>query len=332
VNPTPPPIPGSTPKKRRLKFGCLTALLLLVVAAPAAIVALYWFERWQGDQAWADYKSAATARGVKLYLADYERVTIPDEENYAAAPIFRNLMDPVAGKEALRKLAVPKLPARGGAPASTKGSNPADFDRLTLYQDAFFRDRWIPAKTENPANDILTALQRWDENFEQIRQASQRPKSQWPLQRNKAGMLEYSYSSPLLSAMTALHLRCSALLALEREDEAHRDMQLLLRAADSLQDEPPTLPFLLRCTIWGLWLDLAERGIAAKAWNETHLQSLAQECTSVDVLAALVHAFTTERTFAITSTTHSPKATRPLSHRCSIRAVQDPQKRAAYST
>jgi hypothetical protein len=53
----------------------------------------------------------------------------------------------------------------------------------------------------------------------------------------------------------------------------------------------------MRVTIWNLWLDVAERGIAANAWNDSHLQSLADECAKVDVLAALVHAMNSDRTY-----------------------------------
>src|SRR6266511_730044 len=56
------------------------------------IFAFYTIERQVGERAWNAYRKKAEAKGVKLSLADYETAPIPNEENYAAAPILQELL------------------------------------------------------------------------------------------------------------------------------------------------------------------------------------------------------------------------------------------------
>jgi hypothetical protein len=64
-------------------------LFKTTVIAILCLTAYYILERQLGEHAWMAYQREAAAKGIKLQYADFETPDIPDEENYAAVPIFR---------------------------------------------------------------------------------------------------------------------------------------------------------------------------------------------------------------------------------------------------
>ena len=236
-----------------------------------------------------EYKAAAVAKGVKLYIADYTRPTIPDEENYAAAPIFVELTDARTDKKALQRLALPDGPLTYVIWYSRNR------DILKIYQKIFIRNGWIPSATDNPAEDVLTALERLALPLSEIRKVFPRSQSQWPLIRNQVGNLEFPYQTPLRDATNAFVLRARALIALHRPAEALDEIRHAFRASQSLGNEPGLLPFDLRLGILRKALYAAEQGIASNRWRDVDLRILASECGNFDVFGGLVRALDSER-------------------------------------
>jgi hypothetical protein len=215
----------------------LVGFVLLILG----IIFLYWFDKRRGERAWEKYKAEARARGDKLYLSEYEheRPAIPDEENYAAAPIFRLVGERrIRAGDAQNSSDTAPADANPREPAAWVGSPSGESDPLLLYQEAFVREKWIATKSDSPAVDILTALKRCEPALASIREASVRPKSQWPLAVDELETNRLYCGVPLLQASTDFLLRARALLALQRPDDALNEMRYALRAARSLDDEP----------------------------------------------------------------------------------------------
>ena len=62
---------------------CLWALLLLAALVPV----FYAEENWRGHRAWENYRHELEAKGEKLDFADYVPPRVPDEKNFAFAPV-----------------------------------------------------------------------------------------------------------------------------------------------------------------------------------------------------------------------------------------------------
>jgi hypothetical protein len=262
------------------------------VLSLVAIFAFYLIERQIGEFAWRNYQRQAKARGVKLQLIDYELAPIPDGENYAAARVFQKLLaadDPIAEAEKVLKL--PDYP-RGGP----KGSEVKPLD-LTNRQKGFVNAGWIPSAGANPASDVLSAMERMEPVLAEIRLASSRPKTRWPVDWSKGVAARTPYYGILQNVTVAFSLRARALLALDRPDEALSEIRQIIHADQSLANNPTMISGLVRIAIWRSILEVCRDGIAANKWRDTDLQALAKEAESINFLAEWKFALESERGF-----------------------------------
>ena len=92
------------------------------------LVPVVWFfgMEWYGEWSWKKYCASARARGVKLYISEFlpaER--IPDEENFAAMPMWREVWQADAPKMPEMVVADYEKPAtpRKPGPRRTKMEN-----------------------------------------------------------------------------------------------------------------------------------------------------------------------------------------------------------------
>ena len=69
----------------------LFALAFVFVSLVSLLVVFYAGEKSRDLRAWDEYVAKARAEGRKLTLAGHLQPDIPDEENFAAAPIFVDL-------------------------------------------------------------------------------------------------------------------------------------------------------------------------------------------------------------------------------------------------
>lgn len=68
--------------------------MLAVVASAAGIAAFYAYENWEGEQAWQAFNARLLAQGQRLDSAVLDLPPVPDEENFAAAPVVRDWFAP----------------------------------------------------------------------------------------------------------------------------------------------------------------------------------------------------------------------------------------------
>jgi hypothetical protein len=244
------------------------------------ITAYYIIERQLGEHAWRTYQREATAKGIKLRLADFETPEIPDEENYAAVPISRNLFTPGVAALTSKRFDLPPLPrpdarakTKTKAKATAQESTPLDFAE---WQQAFVMAGWISSPGKDPASDVLAALERIEGPLAEIRPASARPKTHWPIKWSEGPDVHAPILGTLQGAAWCFALRAKVLLALDRPDEALGEIRHAIRAAESLKDQPSNIFALVRIGIWEFVLDAAEQGIRANKWPASHLVKLSE--------------------------------------------------------
>lgn len=238
-----------------------------IVIAILSVAAFYIVELQLGERSWKAYQREAAANGRKIRLADFEVPGIPDEENFAAVPIFRSLFDDALAVDRTHKLL--KLPA--WPPQKKKEPKP---DYLTGWQQAFVRAGWIPAASDNAASDVLMGLERMQPTLTEIRLACARPRTQWPIKWSDGAEAKAPILTALDRAGTALGLRARALLELGRSDEALDEIRNIARLAESLNDQPMLSFGAIRTRLWDVALERAEFGLKAHKWSASQVEAL----------------------------------------------------------
>jgi hypothetical protein len=265
------------------------------------ITAYYILEHQLGEHAWTAYQQEAAAKGIKLQFADFETPDIPDEENYAAAPIFRNLFTPgVAAATSkqfdLPNLSRPNVKGKGKSKTMTAAMEPKPLD-FEDWQQAFVKAGWVSSPGKDPASDVLAALERIEGPLEQIRRASPRPKTHWPVKWSDGPDVQIPILGTLQGAGRCFAFRAKALLALDRPDQALSEIRHIVREAESLRGQPSIIFALVRIALWNLALETAEQGIQANKWPASHLVELSELFGATNHLADWKVSLSGERCF-----------------------------------
>ena len=253
---------------------------LFGLACFATLIALaYAEEDWRGWHAWNQFKHQWEAKGEKFDFASIIPPPVPDDQNFAMAPIF----------DATDKLASRKWQAEHRNPHYGKGGDAMPWDtnivdRLTIslvhnYDNAptngtgnwqlacisnlkawqsYYRtlaattnEFPVAPQPQTPAQDVLLALSKYDPAIEELRQASQRPDSRFPLDYDDENSAEIllPHLADLKRCSMALQLRAIAELQNGQSEKALDDVKLMLRLTDAVRTEPFIISHLVRIAL-----------------------------------------------------------------------------------
>ncbi|HEX8310945.1 MAG TPA: hypothetical protein VF614_06495, partial [Chthoniobacteraceae bacterium] len=259
------------------------------------------YENWRGRQAWAAYVAEAGARGERLDLPSIVPPAIPDEENFAAAPIFRPLFDvkieevvengkPQQGARAsdpeglatLKKIrAIPEGARKPkGSWRDGKSIDLTDVQAIYRSQPEFAKS----APDTKPADAVIVALSKFDREMEAMRGASMRPRARFPLEYEKHLGMNLPHVQVLQSFAEVARLRAVACLARGESNEAFRETQFLLRLADSLKDEPVIISLLVRYALIETAFQPLWEGLVRHQWTEEQLAAFGTQLAPVNLL------------------------------------------------
>ena len=271
------------------KFWQHSAFTLACLAT--LIVAAYEVEKYRGEKAWSDYRAEAEARGAKLDLKDFIPPPIPDEENFAAIPIYRELLsrDRVVRERARKACAIP-LECR---PYVANGE-PLDFPALgkCMVESAL-----LPATTDDAPADVLRALEYYEPVLAQMRAAVARPGSRLDSEWEKGLNAAFWEMSNVLDIGKLISLRVSALVAKDRGHEALIDWRVGFRHAGVFAGEPTLLACMLRVMLIALLADNTSRELAAHPWSEDELRTISSDLATIDLTSDFVLGMSSERAF-----------------------------------
>ncbi len=303
----------------RIIFSWRTARrALLTIATLATLLAVFYaVENWRGRRAWEQMKRELETSGERLDLAAFIPPPIPDDQNFAMAPVWAKLNQggfeagnwawsydtnawfhlwPNVG--ALNRLKAPML---GGLSGETTDLAPwqkyhRDYHAGALLlppidakpsavsgpgYDAFP----IPRQAGNPAEDVLIALGRFDEALAGLREAARRPQARFPIHYEDGMQAPLPHLGLLKSASDVLRLRAAAELELGRTDAAFEDVRLIFRLIDALETEPILVSHLVRRSICEVVLNTVREGTARHRWTDAHLATFQNELQKLDFLA-----------------------------------------------
>jgi hypothetical protein len=285
---------------------------LFVLACFATLILLFYAEEnWRGKHAWQKHRQEWEAKGEKFELSALIPPPVPDEKNFAMAPLLKPMMDftrepsgitwrDTSGTARLDRISV-DTHSKDVTNALVLGSlEKGTLADLTASRDFYRGNTNYPqaSPTATPSEAILVALGKFDPELTELRAAAaSRPYARFPI--------EYDYQPtwgillPHLARLRALtqlpHVRATAMLEAGRTDEAFEDLKLGLRVSDSIRDEPVVIDHLVRIVTLELNLQTVREGLARHAWSDAQLAELENYFGSVDILAEYRRAMRGER-------------------------------------
>jgi hypothetical protein len=287
---------------KRFLFGVACVVTLIALA--------YAEENWRGKHDWEQFKSDWAAKGEKFDFDAIVPPPVPDNDNFAMAPLFdatdklasrkwreehRNRNQGRNGSEWDMNLVDP-LDISVGPDAPDKGSGDWQRSQMSDLQSwqKYYRD--LAAKTntypvtpqpQTPAQDVLLALSTYDSVLEQLRQAALRPQSRFPLDYDDEDPAEIllPHLAALKRCSLVLRLRALAELQNGQPDKALADVKLSLRLADTIRTEPFIITHLVRIAILQISLQPVWEGLAEHKWSDAELVELDSALAKFDFLA-----------------------------------------------
>jgi len=280
---------------------------LITLAGLFTLIALLFAEEnWRGKRAWERFKSEWEAKGERFDLAAFLPKPVPDDQNFVMTPFFAPLL------ERERRMAngdwkdtntlQSTLDIYVGAQGATPSFGGLETGKLTDLQEwqKFYRSHTnMPTAPlpQSPAKDVLMALNQFGPALNELREASRRPYSQFPLYQEKDPMFPVIHLSNLKSITTVLRLRAVAFLADGQSHEALEDVKVSLRLADTLKPEPFLISHLVRVAILSISANSVWEGLSRHRWSEAELVELQKLLGTIDLLADYEHVLRGERAF-----------------------------------
>ncbi|HUL51190.1 MAG TPA: hypothetical protein VLU94_01265 [Candidatus Nitrosotalea sp.] len=259
----------------------------------------FWADR-RGKSEWQQYKSRLEARGEKLdWRAWVPQPPPPDEENFAATPLLkaigiRGRTDPVVEG---RLKASPIHGLLGGIGDFQKGER-TDLDAIQLaLRNEAGSGLSLPSLPNNPASDILIALDSIKSDLNELRDAASRPYAVMRLNCPDPMSMETPNFVSLRDLSQILYLRATAELRLGRADEAFADVCVICRLADAANSSPTLIGAMIHCALDGLAVQAFWEGWVTGQWSDHQLEMFQKKFEKVNLLLAVDNAIRAERAF-----------------------------------
>jgi hypothetical protein len=246
------------------------------------------FERWRGERAWREYVKGATARGVKLWIQDFIPPEVPPAENFAAIPVFEELFrDPQAPR---------RFDLKNPMPILTE-PNKSRRDVLAEWQEHLVKERMLAAPDPDPARGVLAALEKFRPDLEQIREATRRPHTHFPVRWEDGWGASFPHFIPLLQIGRMLNMRSVAHLALNDSASALADIKDVIGIYRAIKGEPLYIFGTVRQILLLEAADVVRDGLISGGWSDEALGELVREFSKGRLLEDWVFTLQSERAF-----------------------------------
>lgn len=281
---------------------------LIALTSLVVLVSLFYLEEdWRGRRDWKNFEQQQEAKGEKFDFASFVPPAVPDDQNFAMTPIVASSYAFMLDKNGhqlmtyknsiVNRLAMRvdfgsgwNVPIGDWAVGTVTDLRPWQ----TYYQRANIltnRPGLIAtnegASPQAAATDVLLALQRYDSDIEELRQAAALPYSRFPLQydNDDPSSILLPHLSALSSAAKLLQLRAIAELQLGQSEKAAADIKLILRLVAASQSEPFLVSALGRIFQVNFARQTIYEGLANHQFSDTQLAALDLPLAQLDFLA-----------------------------------------------
>ncbi len=267
-------------KKKILRLAlALTALLATLV------VLFYVYENWRGARAWKQTEARLKALGEPLTIAEITPDPIPDEMNFAAAPIFAEIFEK------------PKEERRIEAITSYRGAWKKELSPVAGFACSVKPD--FNGTDEEAARIVLAEAERVKPLWDEIREAAARPGTRWPMNYEDGFAMNIDHVTPMLRLAQSLDAQAVAHLVLGDSAGALADFELLMNLADRVQDPQLVISHLVRLAMISIGAAVVRDGIDRRAWSDANLANIQRRLGAIDLPASLQSALRGERAIFI---------------------------------
>lgn len=292
---------------------------VIVLVWLVTIIALFYGEEdWRGHHAWIKYSDTLTAQGEQLDFRAFVPKPVPDAENFAATAEVKSWFIRYTNKNSTpptNTMLEDVFAAANMRVSSDASKTPPQitdlvawkmaFDSLatnqTVLPDRFTSDKLDAESRAKAAPAVLEALKPLEPRLEELRAASARPQSLYPViydLNNPWGIL-LPHLANIKGACLRLDLRACAELAAGQSDRALDDVKLTLRLDDSLNSEPFLISYLVRIAILHIAAHSVWEGLAEHHWTDAQLKELQALFQRYDFIADMKHPLDGERAAGI---------------------------------
>jgi hypothetical protein len=292
--------------RRCFSWRSLRRAIISLLGVATLIGLLVTEENWRGKHDWETYRHEQEAKGEQFDWKAFVPPTVPEDQNFFGAPIFTNMLTD----------RVILSPYRSGGSSPTNAGGNWQRMRLTELKpwQVFYRhppdanaakEFPITPQPQTPAADVLFALSKFDQQVEELRQASLRPYAFVPVHYEDGINMVATSLLPYLAVTKrcaqVLELRSVAELADGQSTNGLNDIELLLRVSDALHNPPLLISQLVHMAIVNIVLQPVWEGLAEHRWSDQQLIALDSALAREDFLADYELAMRGERTCAIST-------------------------------
>jgi hypothetical protein len=238
------------------------------------------------------------ASGAQLDFRAFIPPPVPDGQNFGATPFFAFLFESKGNRHDWQDdfSAASRL-VRGGNKARRQLVDLVAWEKVLAAiqtgqsngQQKVKSGNRDPESRAKAAPGVLDALKPGDAVFEELRAASLRPYSRYPIKYNLEdpwGIL-MPHLEPIKAVAPRLRLRACAALAAGQNQNALQDVKLMLYLADSLKEEPMVISYIVRAACLQIAIQPVWEALAERRWSDGQLQELQTHFQRYDFLADL---------------------------------------------
>ncbi len=263
-------------KTKLLRIG-----LALMALAVTVVVLGYAAVNWWGARVWAETEARLQALGEPLTVAEIGAEPIPDELNFAAAPVFTELFAKPWGESRVSSI-----------PSYVGGGGPGDSPIVRVAKSV---DPEFSGSDGEAARLVLDDAESVKLIWDEIRSACERPGTAWPFDLAAGFPIESSALNGMLTLGQSLGMQIRAHLIVGDSASAARDLELLMNLSERVREPKVLINHLVRLSMVSMVLSGIETGIELSAWRPEDLERMAALLDSVDLIHELQTTLRGER-------------------------------------
>jgi hypothetical protein len=258
-------------------------LLLVVIAAATAIAIFYAWTDCAGARHWKAVEADLRAKGESLTIAEFVPKPIPDEMNFAAVPIFAEVQkEPDRNKWRISQIQI--------VTGNSKGSS-------LLVNAARGMDPKFSGSDQDAAHMVLAQTEKWKPLLDEVREAAQRPGTDWKLDYTDPLHIRVAYGTTLHDIGKVLACDAEAHLELGDSTAALADFDLVLNLSERAATPPILIGHLIRRSLIAVDTGVVKFGIERHAWTESQLEAIQRALGHIALRNEFIEALRFERIF-----------------------------------
>ncbi len=297
---------GAEPSRSRLPWWLRwlvgpAYVLVLAVFLPLVLVA--GVASLRAKLAWESYRRELVAAGVKLTPEEITPPPIPDDQNFAATPLYRQAEsffgygsprtpDEKAAFDRLNAMHLPRVDEK----------DLGDWRRQTTVnmaaiQQAFREDKDMSnhvARADTAAG-VLETMKHWDKELAELTEAAKRPHSRFPIRYEDTFAALLPHLGPMRGQSQLFSLRASAEVQAGEPQKALDDVLVGLRIGEVVAEEPTLISGLVAIAVNRIMNQAIWEGLRQGSWNEAQLARLDAALSRTDFNATMRWDFEGER-------------------------------------